>query len=160
MLLDNTVFISYLTSQKKCIQYVSTQIEMVYSKHPLIRNPTGRKNLFEIANVRIIGRRINGCWLYRIASNKSRGVHLIFYIFGGRLFKGGVYTREAFITYNLLQFYISTKRFCHLLLSEKRDYLLHQRSAYCRYTHFDMRYEDIICKPTPIPVLVQIVEEE
>ena len=25
------------------------------------------------------------------------GVHLIFYIFPGRLFKGGVYTREAFI---------------------------------------------------------------
>ena len=26
-----------------------------YSKHPLIRTPTGPKNLFEIANVRIIG---------------------------------------------------------------------------------------------------------
>ena len=39
------------------------------------------------------------------------------------------------------------KRFCHLLLSEKRDYLLHQRLAYCRYSHFYMRYEDIICKP-------------
>ena len=31
-----------------------------------------------------------------------------------------------------------------------------------RYSLFDMIYENIICKPhnTPIPVLVQIVEEE
>ena len=65
-----------------------------YSKHPLIRTPTWPKNLFEIANVRIIGlilkgnsrkgiknpfelakvwiigRRINGCWLYSHTKNK------------------------------------------------------------------------------------------
>ena len=31
-----------------------------YSKHPLIRTPTGPKNLFRIANVRIIGGILKG----------------------------------------------------------------------------------------------------
>ena len=38
---------------------------MVYSKHPLIRNHTGRKNLFEIANIRIIG------WILKGNSRKG-----------------------------------------------------------------------------------------
>ena len=60
--------------------------------------------------------------------------------FGGRLFKGGVYTREAFITKYRKSYNSIYQR--RRLLSEKRHY--------------------IICKPhnTPIPVLVQIVEEE
>ena len=36
-----------------------------YSKHPLIRTPTGPKNLFEIANVRIIG------WILKGNSRKG-----------------------------------------------------------------------------------------
>ena len=99
-------------------------------------------------------------YIYHIASNKRRGRSFNFFFFffwgggafiqGRRLHEGGVYYK---IQKNL-QFYISTKRFCHLLLSEKRDYLLHQCLAYCRYSYFDIRYEDIICKPhnTLIPV--------
>ena len=37
----------------------------MYSKHPIIRTPTGRKNLFEIANVRIIG------WILKENSRKG-----------------------------------------------------------------------------------------
>ena len=52
--------------------------------------------------------------------------------FGGRLFKGGVYTREAFIkkyrkNYN---FIYQRQSFRRLLLSEKRHYLLHKRLEY------------------------------
>ena len=48
----------------ECLNYF--WIIFSYSKHPLIRTPTGPKNLFEIANVRIIG------WILKGNSRKGK----------------------------------------------------------------------------------------